>query len=108
MIWNYRVMRAHEKIPNASNSETYYAIYEVYYAEDGSITNWTQDASGSPFGATLEEMSNDLAWIMTALTKPVLDYETGKEVEPAKLLADDLYKMLDERVPLTNDRGSVA
>lgn len=92
--WNYRVMRAHEKVPNADNSETYYAIYEVHYNDDDTVRNWTETASGSPFGATMEEMTDDLAWIMIALTKPVLDYETGLEVEPAKLLADDLYKML--------------
>lgn len=85
--WNYRVMRHVEN--RADNQEVFYAVHEVHYADDGRVTGWTQEASGSPFGATMEEMSKDLAWIMTALAKPVLLFETGAEVEPASMLADD-------------------
>lgn len=43
-------------------------------------------------------MVNDFAWMLAALTKPILDEETGKEVEPAKILKDDLQKWIDTHV----------
>jgi len=95
--WNYRVMRAFDKPhPSVANTEAYYAIYEVFYNDDDTVKSWTEDPCGSPFGATMDEMVSDLAWIMTVLVKPVLDHATGKDVEPAKLLVDDLYAMLNK------------
>ena len=90
--WNYRVMRHEVQTP--SGDETYYAIHEVYYTEDGKIDGWAEDASGSPSGDTFEEMIRDLAWIIAAVTKPILDAETGNEVEPASMAADDIAKLL--------------
>lgn len=91
MVWNYRVMRHEAK---AANDEPFYAIHEVYYREDGSVSSWTLEPCGSPSGETQEEMRRDLARIITALTKPPLDYATGIEIEPAAILADDIDKML--------------
>lgn len=87
--WNYRVMR-HDPAEGPA-----YAIHEVYY-DGGKVDGWSENENGSPTGETLEEMVRDLAWIITALSKPVLDYATGLELEPAALLADDLTKMLAE------------
>jgi hypothetical protein len=88
--WNYRVMRHEAK---AANDEQFYAVHEVYYRDDGSVSSWSQKPCGSPCGETHEEMSRDLAWIITALTKPTLDHATGLEIEPAAMLADNLGKM---------------
>jgi hypothetical protein len=90
--WNYRVMRHEQRI--ADNDEVFYAIHEVYYKDNDEVKGWTANATGSPCGETMQEMIRDLAWIMTALAKPVLDAATGKEIEPAAMLADDLAKML--------------
>lgn len=87
--WNYRVMR-HER-----PDDVFYAIHEVYYT-GGVVDGWTEEPCGSPFGETMGEMVRDLAWIMTALAKPVLDSETGLEIEPSALLADDLQKMIND------------
>lgn len=95
MPWNYRVMRHESK--TADNDEIFYAIHEVYYNDAGDVSGWTQEVCGSPCGENLGEMVRDLAWIITALSKPVLDGATGKEIEPAAMLADDLAKMLRER-----------
>ena len=88
--WNYRVMR-HEETRDGE-SEVFYAIHEVHYAAANKVRSWTQEPCGSPFGETLEEMTGDLAWILTALTKPVLEFSDGSEVGPAAMLADDLLK----------------
>jgi hypothetical protein len=92
--WNYRVMRHAAK---AANDDDFYAVHEVYYRADGTVKEWTKEPSGSPTGETHEEMSRDLAWIITALTKPTLDHATGLEVEPAMMLADDIGKVLRDK-----------
>lgn len=94
MSWNYRIMRHVE--PHAANDDQFYAMHEAHYDEAGNVTSWTQEPCCSPFGETLEEMSNDLAWIIAGLTKPVLDHKTGKEIGPAAILADDIGKVLRE------------
>lgn len=73
--WNYRVMRKKSK-----NGEVRYAIHETYY-DGGKVTGWTRDAIG-PRGDTLAELKNDYKFMASALKKPVLDYETGKEIKP--------------------------
>lgn len=106
--WNYRVMRHVEN--GSANQEVYYAIHEVHYDEDGSVKGWTTEPSGGPFGGTLSEMVRDLAWIMTALVKPVLEHTNGREVEPAAMMADDLTKMIADgeiRNPTSADRPDV-
>lgn len=92
MAWNYRVMR--HSAGEAANDEPFYAVHEVYYDKDKRVNGWTQELVGCS-GETLGELSGDIAWYMTALVKPVLDFATGKEVEQAHLLEDDLYAMLD-------------
>jgi hypothetical protein len=91
MFWNYRVMRHEAK---AANDEQFYAIHEVHYRKDRTVSSWTQEPCGSPTGETVQDMIRDLAWIITAITKPTLDYATGMEIEPAAVLADDMGKML--------------
>lgn len=90
MAWNYRVFRGAD--PDGS---TYYEICEVHYNDDNKVTGWTNAAS--PMGETFGELINDLAWVMAAITKPILDDKTGQECEPAQMLADDLQKWMDAR-----------
>jgi hypothetical protein len=69
MTWNYRLMRRNG----------FLSIHEVYYKDDGKVRTWTEDPM-EPGGDTVEEVQQDLKWMARALTKPILDYETGKEI----------------------------
>ncbi|MEZ4708191.1 MAG: hypothetical protein R3A44_13350 [Caldilineaceae bacterium] len=62
MKWDYRVF--HEK-----NGD--YVIREVFYNEDDKILGCTEDAV-EPFGQTLEELAEQIAWFQAALKMPVL------------------------------------
>ena len=87
MTWNYRVMRGEE------NGDTYYAVREVHYAEDGTVEGWTgHDAA--PFGESFDALITDMAWIATALAKPILSLFDASEVEPARIIGDDLAKVI--------------
>jgi len=75
MSWNYRVMR------QIHAEESVDTIQEVYYDKDNIVTGWTQtgatvfrfvDEDGS-----LQDMLDRFA---EALTKPILDFETGLEI----------------------------
>lgn len=68
MTWNDRVMVRDGR----------YAIHAVYYADDGSISNWSAEPM-SLNGASLEELSEELERFRRALSVPVLDYETATE-----------------------------
>lgn len=90
--WDYRVFRCAE--PDGS---PFYEMREVHYDEANKVTGWTEGAA-SPLGETFQELIGDLAWLMAALTKPILDDKTGTECEPAQMLADDLKQWMDARV----------
>jgi len=91
MSWNYRVFRCAN--PDGS---PYYEIREAYYDKDRKVDGWTERGS-APMGDTFKELIGDLALIMAALSRPILDGETGLECEPAQMLADDLQQWLDAR-----------
>ncbi len=78
--WNYRVVR--KAYPPDINGERDYilGIHEVYYDENGKpdmVTEERMDAHGE----TLDELREDLAHMLLALDKPVLEYDAlgGKE-----------------------------
>jgi hypothetical protein len=50
----------------------FFAIYEVYYDDDGRPEARTEEPV-SPAGETREELEEDLAWYLRALQEPVLD-----------------------------------
>ena len=77
--WNFRVMR-HFHPASTDPEENYtYRIHEVYYDEDGKVTTWTQNPS-APFSLNILSLDLELKKMSKALTKPVLDYGTGKEI----------------------------
>jgi hypothetical protein len=63
MTWNYRVMRR----------ENTYAIYEVYYDNDGNMETFSEEPV-CPMGESLEELRQDLEHYERALAQPTLDY----------------------------------
>lgn len=89
MSWNYRIFRGTDE-----SGQRYYEFREAYYDEPPKISGWTSNPS-APVGETFDELVNDLAWMLAGLTKPILDVDTGLEVEPAKMLEDDLMKWMD-------------
>jgi hypothetical protein len=74
-VWNHRVCK------NTEQGEIFYNIHEVYYDDDGKVEGWTQNAV-APLGNDLDELRNELKWMLEALDKPILD------------LADELLKVL--------------
>ena len=81
MSWNYRVVRKRVYMGKTMNSEVRFAIHETYYDSDKPVSITTDPME--PYGETLEELKNDLAYMVAALEKPVLNWEDfkNKEVE---------------------------
>jgi len=78
MSWNYRVMKhvdknpLHHKNTEIPETETWYAIHEVYYHENkvGYTTN------PIPLSAdTIEDLESVYRMIGEAFKKPILDYK---------------------------------
>lgn len=93
MAWNYRIIRE-EDPPINGEEQPVYIVAEVYYDEDGKPA-WRTEGPAGPAGATVEELSNDIAWIIKALTLPVLSPDL-KEIEPAQLLTDDILAAIEK------------
>jgi len=58
-------------------------IYEVYYNDDNTVSGWTQDPVGPAFYVDVDEgnsIRDDVERFLRACDKPILDYETGKEI----------------------------
>lgn len=72
--WNYRLMR------RSAIGETTIAIHEVYYDEDDHIEGWTETPC-HPIGNTVCGLMDEIVTMLEAFDKPVLDYESGVEVE---------------------------
>lgn len=69
MTWNYRAVRR----THPESQETYWAVLEVFYDEDGKPTSWTVEDS-EPYGETLAELRADLCHMLAdALTRPPLE-----------------------------------
>ena len=66
MSWNYRVVHTTEGGAEA------FAIYEVYYDEQGQPEDRTAQP-GYPAGETLAELRDDLRHYLRALEQPVLE-----------------------------------
>ena len=74
--WNYRIMR-HE-----SGEEEFFQVHEVHY-EGGKVNGWTK--TGHPVsGSSVKEIEVQLDQMLRALTYPVLDYKTGKQIDLPK------------------------
>jgi hypothetical protein len=66
MTWNYRVVH----ITHGEGES--FAIYEVYYDDDGRPKARTENPA-SPAGETFEELAEDLSYYQAALQEPVLE-----------------------------------
>lgn len=73
MSWNYRVVK-HTQISLMGEIEYSHEIHEAYYNDDGSIRAISKDPIPA-HGESLEDLQQDLTWMLEALSKPVLIYE---------------------------------
>lgn len=81
--WNYRVVRIpHYDTENppkwATGNEMDYEIRTAYYEGDKVVA--LADRGFAPYGDTPRELRKDLKMMKKALEKPILDYNTLKEV----------------------------
>jgi len=93
--WNQRVIK---------HIDGTYAIHEAYYDGD-KVTSITENAM-APYGMNYAELFKDLEYMMTAMSKPVIDeakflkeWSTGAKIDKPTA---ELVKLLDK-----TDLGSV-
>ena len=63
MTWDYRIIR---------NTDSELAIHEVYYDKKRRVMAYTAQPIAL-YGATLEDLIEDMAWQQEALFHPILD-----------------------------------
>ena len=76
MNWDYRIMR--RTTITHDYTDIIDGIHEVYYEKDGTVSSWTADAV--EIMSEPGDMEEELKHVCKALEKPILDYETGKEI----------------------------
>jgi hypothetical protein len=74
MTWNYRIMHYRDQHPVLGH---HFGIHEVYYADDGTVTGWTEDAI-TIVGHDLEDLEWRLRSMLEAFQKPVLEFEADQ------------------------------
>jgi len=78
MSWNYRVVKTVTKIP-LGDTDISYGIHEIYYDENGDIVNISESLA-HPISDDLGGLRWNLKRMMEACKKPVIDYNTGEEL----------------------------
>lgn len=80
-MWDYRIMK--RTLEDGSES---LAVYEVFFNEDGTVKDWTE-CEVAPI-ARSDECDDLKSYLrleieshLEALSKPILDYATGKEIK---------------------------
>jgi hypothetical protein len=77
MSWEYRVVQKVTKIPLGETDITY-EIHDVYLDESLDIVNIGR--LSFPMGDDVESLQWSLERMIEACKKPVIDYNTGEEV----------------------------
>ena len=78
MSWNYRVVKTVTKIP-LGDTDISYAIHTVYTDESGEIVNISEQPCYA-IGDDTESLMWQLDRMKKACKKPVIDYNTGEEL----------------------------
>lgn len=86
MSWNHRVVK--RMIKGLNEEVPSFGIHEAFYDKNGRVWGITQEPM-DPHGETIEELRQDLEWMMKALEHPVLDYDAIPE-EGAKGPGDSI------------------
>ena len=63
-----------------------FAVYEVFLSEDGSVFSWTEQPVALVAETDTHEdakaaLENELKHYASALSKPILDFANGREIE---------------------------
>ena len=90
MSWNHRVVK------NEKDGEVFYAIHEVYYDDDGNPHSITENPIPA-FGKDITEITHNLIHMMSALTKPVLDYTMFIDKKKTGDTTDATLKMFGDK-----------
>jgi hypothetical protein len=77
MAWNYRVVKKVTKIPLGETDITY-EIHDVYY--DKNLDNPSIGKISLPLSDDVEGLRWTLEKMLEACKKPVIDYNTGEEL----------------------------
>jgi hypothetical protein len=77
MAWNYRVVKKVTKIPLGETDITY-EIHDVYYDESLDIVNIGRISF--PMSDDVDGLKWTLKKMVEACKKPVIDYNTGEEL----------------------------
>ena len=67
MTWNYRIMKSYP-----DSRDAWYSIREVYYNNDGEVTDWTVEEI-APESETIEGLLEMIQLMRNCLDKPILD-----------------------------------
>ena len=82
MSWSYRVVKTVTKIPRTTtirDMDTSYSIHAVYANEIGDIVNISEQPT-YPISEDTEGLKWQLQRMMVACDKPIIDYNTGEEL----------------------------
>jgi hypothetical protein len=90
--WNYRVF-SH---PGSLGNDEWYDIREVFYDDSGHPEGTTMEAC-HPCGDSLEDIENDLKYMMQALKKPVLTLADFPDDDAVKVAAENDEKEGEEQ-----------
>ena len=93
MSWNYRIMRK-EEVTNGEK-EISYGIVGAYYENSNSKPYSVTETFTAPYGDTISELTNSFAWMLKALSLPILD-ETLNECDAQVMSVDEISKWIDE------------
>jgi hypothetical protein len=78
MSWSYRVVKQVTKIP-LGDTDVSYSIHTVYTDENGTIVNISEKPS-YVISDDVDGLMGTLSKMMGACNKPVIDYNTGEEL----------------------------
>jgi hypothetical protein len=77
MAWNYRVVKKVTKIP-LGETDISYEIHDVYY--DKYLDNPSIGRISLPLSDDVEGLQWNLEKMIEACKKPIIDYNTGEEL----------------------------
>lgn len=81
MSWNYRVLKITEDPDYLDLDEpiVVYGIHEVYYDENNDIVSMSENPM--VLSDNIEELKETLVKMINCCEKPVIDYNTGEEIQ---------------------------
>lgn len=79
MSWNYRAFKSVYNDEYSDETETLFEIREVFYDDNGDITNIADPAD--VVADSLEGLKWTLNKMLESCGKPIVDYDTGEEIQ---------------------------